>query len=74
MYVFIISLIHFLGFLSPLSTWYQINYMETFSPIVYLNSIHMLLSLVVNQSWSLHQLYIYNIFLYGDLDEQVFMK
>ena len=39
-----------------------------------MNSIRVLLSLVVNLNWSLHQLDVPNAFLYGDLTEQVFME
>ena len=35
---------------------YGIDYTETFSPIVHLNSVRMLLSLAINQAWSLHKL------------------
>ena len=48
---------------------YGIDYKETFSPVVRLNSIQVLLSLVVNQDWPLHQLDVSNAFLYGDLTE-----
>ena len=51
-----------------------IDYTETFSPVFCMNSIHVLLSLVVKLNWSLHQLNLYNAFLYGDLTEQVFME
>ena len=53
---------------------YGIDYLETFSPIVRLPSVRMLLSLVVNQDWSFHQLDVFNAFLYGDLEEHVFME
>ena len=33
---------------------YDIDYTETFSPIVRLNSVRVLLSLAVNQAWSLY--------------------
>ncbi|RVW88793.1 Retrovirus-related Pol polyprotein from transposon RE2 [Vitis vinifera] len=38
-----------------------------------LNTIRVLLSLVVNQDWPLHQLDIKNAFLSGDLEEEVYM-
>ena len=53
---------------------YGIDYTETFLPVVRLNSVRMLLSLAVNEAWSLHQLDVSNAFLYGDLEEQVFME
>ena len=40
-----------------------IDYTETFSPVVRMNSICVLLSLVINLNWSLHQLDISNAFL-----------
>ena len=46
---------------------HDIDYTETFSPVVCMNSIHLLLSLVFNLNWSLHQLDVSNAFLYGDL-------
>ena len=53
---------------------YGIGYTMRFSPVVRLNSVRVLLSLAVNQAWSLHQLDVSNDFLYGDLEEQVFME
>ena len=53
---------------------YGVDYVETFSPIARLNSIRILLSLAINQSWSLHQLDAKNVFLYEDLFEQVFTE
>ena len=48
---------------------YGIDYTETLSSVVHLNSVCVLLSLVVNQAWSLHQFNVSNAFLYGDLEE-----
>ena len=42
--------------------------------MIRLNLIWVFLSLVVNKAWSLHELNIFNAFLYGDLDEQVLME
>ena len=53
---------------------YGIDYTKTFSPVVRLNSVRVLLSLTVNQAWSLHQLDVSNVFLYRDLGEQVFIE
>ena len=50
---------------------YDIDYTETISLVVHLNSICVLLSLALNQAWSLHQLDDSNAFLFGNLEEQV---
>nr|CAN61034.1 hypothetical protein VITISV_041749 [Vitis vinifera] len=49
---------------------YGIDYHETFAPIAKINSSRILLSLVVNFNWPLHQLDIKNAFLNGDLEEK----
>ena len=53
---------------------YGLDYHETFSPVARLSSIRVLFSIALYQSWSLHQLDVSNAFLYGDLEEKVFME
>ena len=53
---------------------YDIDYTETFSLVARLNYVRVLLSLAVNQAWSLHQLDVSNDVLYDNLEEQVFME
>jgi hypothetical protein len=52
---------------------YGIDYQETFSPVAKLNNVRVLLSLAANLDWLLHQLDVKNIFLYGDLEEEVYL-
>jgi hypothetical protein len=49
-----------------------INYDNTFSPVEKPATIRLILSLAVSQGWTLHQLDVQ--FLYGILEEEVFMK
>ncbi|KAK4390758.1 Retrovirus-related Pol polyprotein from transposon RE2 [Sesamum angolense] len=53
---------------------YGVDYFETFSPVARLNSIRVLFSLAVNLSWPMYQMDIKNAFLYGDLNEAVYME
>ena len=50
------------------------DYFETFSPVARLNSIKIIFSFAINLSWPLFQLDVKNAFLYGDLQEEVYMK
>lgn len=52
---------------------YSVDYLETFSPVTRLNSVRILLSIAISQSWPLYQLDIKNAFLHGDLQEEVCM-
>ncbi|KAK4388463.1 Retrovirus-related Pol polyprotein from transposon RE2 [Sesamum angolense] len=53
---------------------YGVDYFETFSPVARLNSIRVLFSLAVNLKWTMYQMDIKNAFLYGDLNETVYME
>ena len=53
---------------------YRVDYSDTFSPIAKLISIHLFISLAASHDWDLHQLDIKNVFLHGDLQEEVYME
>jgi len=48
---------------------YGIDYEETFASIAKMNSIRVLLSIVANLDWPLHQFDLKNAFVHGDLEE-----
>lgn len=53
---------------------YDLDYNETFILIVKMTIVHIIITLVVYQSWSLHQIDVNNTFLHGDLKEKAYIK
>lgn len=51
-----------------------VDYHETFSPVVKLTTVKLILALSAIHDFSLHQLDISNAFLNGDLDEEIYMQ
>ena len=53
---------------------YGINYQESFAPVAKMNTIRILLSLVVNFDWELQQHDVKNVFLHGELEEEIYIS
>ncbi|CAL8151053.1 unnamed protein product [Prunus armeniaca] len=50
-----------------------VDFHDTFSPIAKLVTIRSLLALVAASSWPLHQLDVHNVFLHGNIHEEIYM-
>ncbi|KAM1944122.1 hypothetical protein ACFX15_012370 [Malus domestica] len=53
---------------------YGVDYKETFADVAKINIVRVLLSVAINKAWPLFQMDVKNAFLYGELEEEVFMK
>ena len=53
---------------------YGVDYFNTFSPVAKMTYVRLFISLAATHNWDLHQLDIKNTFLYGDLQEEVYME
>jgi len=53
---------------------YGIDYCDTFSPVAKLTTVCLFLAMAVIRHWPLHQLDIKNVFLHGDLEEDIYME
>jgi hypothetical protein len=52
---------------------YGIDYEDTFSLVVKMATVRLVLSLVVARGWCLRQLDVQNVFLHGGIEEEVYM-
>ena len=53
---------------------YGVDYSDTFSPVAKRTSIQLFISLATTHGWDLHQLDIKNVFIHGDLAEEVYKE
>lgn len=50
-----------------------VDFHKTFSPVIKFNIVRCIVSLVIKCGWNIHQFYVNNAFLHGDLHEEVYM-
>jgi hypothetical protein len=53
---------------------HDIDYDETFAPVVNMDSICLALSISTSKGWEVHQMDVKNSFLHGDLSEEIYME
>ena len=53
---------------------YGMDYSDTFSPVAKMTYVRLFISLTATNNWDLYQLDIKNVFLHGDIQEEVYME
>ena len=53
---------------------FGVDYKEVFAPVAKLDIIHLILSMDVQNSWSIHQLDVKSAVLHGELEEEVYVE
>ena len=53
---------------------YGVDYYDTFSPVAKMTYVRLFISLVATYNWDLNQLDIKNVFLHGDLQEEMYIE
>lgn len=51
-----------------------LDYQETFSPVVKMVTVRVIISLAAENGWNIHQSDVFNAFLQGDLNKDVYME
>jgi hypothetical protein len=53
---------------------YGIDYEETYSPIARMTTVRAIIVMEATKGWSLHRMDVKNVFLHGDLQEEMYME
>nr|KYP41144.1 Retrovirus-related Pol polyprotein from transposon TNT 1-94 [Cajanus cajan] len=53
---------------------FGLDYEETFAPMAKMTNVRIILAITTSESWKIHQLDVKNVFLHGDLKEEVYIK